>query len=238
MGAELNARMARCTMTCAADGPTAGGAPLLLVVLVGIPGSGKSTFARELMVGAPQLQPGRKWCRVSQDVLGSRRRCLSVATQALSNGQHVIIDRCNFDEVQRAHWLNLRSDRQPDRRVAVYLPIVPAEARRRVLGREAHEGGVDSASMSKSKITSIVARMNEELQHPRMIEGFDEVLQIDLGEAYEQQRTEALDYLWALASPTLGTSSAVEPDTTAGPTEEALQVPSSATMPQAGRRSQ
>jgi hypothetical protein len=39
------------------------------------------------------------WCRVNQDTLGSRSRCVNVATEAIlrrQKGQHVLIDRCNL----------------------------------------------------------------------------------------------------------------------------------------------
>ena len=68
----------------------------LLVVLVGMPGSGKSTFAEELISQHPEC-----WRRISQDVLGSRQRCIQRAKAELREGHHVLIDRCNFDESQR-----------------------------------------------------------------------------------------------------------------------------------------
>ena len=52
----------------------------LLLVLVGIPGSGKSTFVQELLSGSPA---GAEWSRVSQDVLGSRGRCVRAAQVGL-----------------------------------------------------------------------------------------------------------------------------------------------------------
>lgn len=172
--------------------------PMLLVVLVGIPGSGKSTLARALISGASS---GRPWRRISQDVLGTRKRCIRAAQRAIQDGNHVLVDRCNFDAQQRAHWLELSEHGAADgsaafdRRIAVYLPVSPEEARRRVLARGTHEGGVDAESMSSSKIGSIVGRMHDDLRLPQAAEGFDEVLECVPGGGGD----EVLSRIWALA---------------------------------------
>mmetsp|Transcript_38441 Transcript_38441/g.63701 ORF Transcript_38441/g.63701 Transcript_38441/m.63701 type:complete len:199 (-) Transcript_38441:322-918(-) len=150
-------------------------APLqILLVLVGIPGSGKSTFARRVIADATAMPMRMRWQRISQDVLGSRGSCIAAAQCALDAGDHLIIDRCNFNVLQREHWLNLRGAAGAHC-VAVFLDVPQHEALRRVLGRLTHEGGVDSDSMSERKIRSIIARMYNDLCPPQLVEGFDEV---------------------------------------------------------------
>ena len=178
----LRSRLA--CMQLASPSLSAAAAPLLIVILVGVPGSGKSTFSRALMAGAPQPPLGRSWRRVSQDLLGSRKKCIAAAERALSIGMNVLIDRCNFDEEQRAPWLQLEGKQKPDLRFAVYLPVLRAEARRRVLARGVHEGGVDALSMSEQTIASIIARMDDELRLP-----------LDAGE----QHAAAIARIWAAA---------------------------------------
>lgn len=86
-----------------AAGPTA---PILLL-LVGLPGSGKSTFARRL--------PSSAWLVVNQDTIhdghpGSRKQCLTAAREGLREGRHVCIDRTNMTVEQRGDFLLLASE--------------------------------------------------------------------------------------------------------------------------------
>jgi predicted kinase len=73
-----------------------------MILLVGFPGSGKSHFARQLEQAVPT-----KYVRVNQDTLGSRKRCEEMTRNVLSQKKCPIIDRCNFDESQRAYFLEI-----------------------------------------------------------------------------------------------------------------------------------
>lgn len=73
-----------------------------MLILVGIPGSGKSTFAYSLEKAMPW-----KYRRINQDSLKSRQRCESLCKKVLSEGYVAVIDRCNFDQTQRGHFLNI-----------------------------------------------------------------------------------------------------------------------------------
>jgi len=72
---------------------------LHMIILAGLPGSGKSTVAKELE------QMG--WIRVNQDDLGNRKICEKVTKDNLGRGKSVVIDRCNFDFDQRSTWVRL-----------------------------------------------------------------------------------------------------------------------------------
>ena len=76
-----------------------------MVILVGIPGSGKSTFASCLVDGKPWM-----YVRVNQDTLGNRYACEELAKKTLADGKCPIIDRCNFNQQQRKNFLDIATE--------------------------------------------------------------------------------------------------------------------------------
>ena len=76
--------------------------PQCLILLCGLPGSGKSTVARLLEAANTQ------YVRVNQDDLGgNRRRVEARVRQVLAAGQSPLVDRCNFDAAQRRRFVQL-----------------------------------------------------------------------------------------------------------------------------------
>lgn len=78
-----------------------------VVILCGIPGSGKSTFSKRVLQVAASAHPISRWEAFNQDALKTRDAVLLNASAALQSGSHVIIDRCNFDVDQRRHWVDM-----------------------------------------------------------------------------------------------------------------------------------
>ncbi|KAJ3360022.1 hypothetical protein GGF32_008820 [Allomyces javanicus] len=92
-----------------------------LVMLVGLPGSGKSWVAERLAA---------RFTHVSQDLLGDRQACeFEVKAHA-----RVVLDRCNSTRADRAAWLAL--GKQPA--VAVYFDVDPDVCAARIRGRVNH----------------------------------------------------------------------------------------------------
>ncbi|GAB0489295.1 hypothetical protein MMPV_000512 [Pyropia vietnamensis] len=68
-----------------------------VLLLVGLPGSGKTTFASRLVAGGG-------WVRVSQDDVGGSRQAVERRFKAaLESGEAVVVDRCNCT-VQQRRW--------------------------------------------------------------------------------------------------------------------------------------
>ncbi|KAJ7460609.1 P-loop containing nucleoside triphosphate hydrolase protein [Mycena latifolia] len=77
------------------------GGKQVVLILVGLIGSGKSTFAQALEENFPVF------VRCNQDDLGDRRQVENLARISLRKGSSVCIDRTNFDPSQRAHWIKI-----------------------------------------------------------------------------------------------------------------------------------
>ncbi len=89
----------------------AGVAPVV-VILVGVPGSGKSTFCARLIA-----KGNTTWVRVNQDSIsngrrGSKQQCLAAARNAVLAGHSCILDRCHQDAQQRTDFIKLAAGLQ------------------------------------------------------------------------------------------------------------------------------
>jgi len=76
-----------------------------MFLLIGLPGSGKSTFAHSLEKAMPW-----RYHRINQDSTRCRTKCEADCRQSLAYGNSVIIDRCNYDVSQRSSFLNIAQE--------------------------------------------------------------------------------------------------------------------------------
>jgi bifunctional polynucleotide phosphatase/kinase len=70
-----------------------------LIVFVGLPASGKSTFAKKHLIAH-----GYTW--VNQDSLKSKEKCVKACAEALAAGQSVVVDNTNPSAELRALYIN------------------------------------------------------------------------------------------------------------------------------------
>lgn len=101
-----------------------------VLILVGIPGSGKSTFAKRLVE--------KDWVRINQDELGSRNKCKDLMEKSLKANKRVIIDRCNFDINQRKTWLDLATKHGVSKVRCLHFDIDPNICKDRIVARTDH----------------------------------------------------------------------------------------------------
>ena len=96
--------------------------PLDVVMTVGLPGSGKSTFSKLLA-----SQSGGKWVHLSQDELGTQDECRKAIAKALKHRQPLVFDRCCVLERERRFWLQSFHDCPSVVLHAVFFDVPPAE---------------------------------------------------------------------------------------------------------------
>ena len=108
-----------------------------VLVMIGLPACGKSTFANKLLT----FDQGHRdiYVRVSQDEMGSRWACQKTARSALSCDKSVLVDRCNFDPSQRKPWFQEAKRFKADSIEAVYFDVPVEVCVERVMKRKSHE---------------------------------------------------------------------------------------------------
>jgi atypical dual specificity phosphatase len=99
-----------------------------LIVCCGVPGSGKSTFASQLAALG--------YIIISQDELGSKTACLNTLSNAIENGNKMILDRCNPYVEDREQWLAHAF--HPDNALCVWFDVDPVVCVRRADARTNH----------------------------------------------------------------------------------------------------
>ncbi|KAM0953657.1 putative Macro domain, HIT-like domain, histidine triad, aprataxin, HIT-like superfamily [Dioscorea sansibarensis] len=152
----------------AGDDPQAEKTKPVVVILIGAPGSGKTTFCNDVMSAAV-----RPWVRVCQDVIangkaGTKLQCLKTAAEALKDRKSVFIDRCNLEQEQRADFMKLGG-----RQAEVHAVVLDLPARlciSRSVKRTGHEGNLQGG-----KAAAVVNRMLQKKELPKLSEGFTRV---------------------------------------------------------------
>lgn len=133
------------------------------LMLVGLPGSGKSTFSSQL------AQCGCGWDRLCQDELKGRSATEDALGAAVKDpSRRVVLDRCNELRDDRKRLLEIAFN--PKGAVCVHFDASPDDCEERVAQRTGHPtigfGGGRSAVRSKYK----------NFQMPQLNEGFDEII--------------------------------------------------------------
>ena len=158
-----------------------------MLILTGIPGSGKSTFAEALVRGKPDV-----YVRVNQDYLGSRPACERITKQVLQIGKCPVIDRCNFDPSQRAKFLNIAKTFQiPVDCVVFQLPIELCI--QRCCERRHHE--TVTAENAAEIVRTMVRQFSPPLPNHNNSESFRTIKVLDTTAAFHDL---VLDYLNAV----------------------------------------
>lgn len=141
----------------------------IMVILVGLPASGKSTFCQKVLEGAR-----RPWTRICQDIIsngkrGSKSQCLKCASDALNKGESVIIDRCNLKKEQWFEFVELAGPQTEVHAVVLDLPTKLCISR--AVKRTEHEGGLQGG-----RAASAINQMVQTKKPPTLSEGFSRIM--------------------------------------------------------------
>ena len=139
----------------------------ILLILVGVQGSGKSTFTKYLTDNSD----GR-WCQFSQDTIkdggpGTRQAVEQAAKEALKRGKNVVIDRMHLDSEQRGHFVQIGKECQ----VSIHALVMLAskeDVSDRVKKRTNHPGKVEGENGARIAVSSV-----SKLIYPSYDEGFE-----------------------------------------------------------------
>lgn len=135
-----------------------------VVVAVGFPGAGKSTFIQEHLVSAGYVH-------VNRDTLGSWQRCVSSCQAALRQGKRVVIDNTNPDVPSRARYIQCAKDAGVPCRCFNFCATIE-QARHNNRFRE-------MTDPSHAPVSDMVMfSYRKQFEPPTLAEGFLEILEV------------------------------------------------------------
>jgi bifunctional polynucleotide phosphatase/kinase len=148
-----------------------------LVIFVGYPASGKSTFARRY------FEP--TYVRVNRDILKSKEKCLKVCEEALEQGKSVLVDNTNPAASTRKQYISLAAKRNIPCRCFHFTASVEL-AKHLNMYREHITGG-------KSKHVPRIgyAVFTKNFEEPTLEEGFIEIRKVNFIPQFDSREEEA-----------------------------------------------
>ncbi|XP_044523049.1 bifunctional polynucleotide phosphatase/kinase [Gracilinanus agilis] len=158
-------------------GPLLGPGPEI-VVAVGFPAAGKSTFLQKHLVSAGYVYANR-------DTLGSWQKCVAVCTEALKAGGRAVVDNTNPDPASRARYVSCAKDAGVPCRCFHFtasLELARHNNRFREMIGSPHPAVSDMVMFSYRK--QFVA--------PSLAEGFSQILEIPFRPQFADARHAAL----------------------------------------------
>jgi predicted kinase len=137
------------------------------IILMGLPGAGKTTFYRSYFASTHTHVSKDLWPHATGREVRQRR----AIDQALTSGQSVVVDNTNATVADRAAVIAAASERGA--RVVGYFFDV---ATRVAIARNAERSG--RAKVPKVAIFTVAKR----LERPTLAEGFDQLFRVEIGE--------------------------------------------------------
>lgn len=137
-----------------------------VIVMVGMPGSGKSFFANDVLAA-------KQYEIVNRDTLGTWQKCVDRVNDYLKAGKKVVVDNTNGTKVERARYAGAAKTQKVPCRC-----FVMSTSHQHVLHNIAFRQLTDT---KHSKINEmIINTYRKNYQEPESGEGFTEIVTVDL----------------------------------------------------------
>jgi len=142
--------------------------PQTMLILCGLIGSGKSTFAEALQHHIP------RFVRCNQDDLGGqRKRVEALVHQSLGAGKSVIVDRTNIDSAQRRTWVNI-ARQYPGTIIWMLVIDTPYDVCKKRLEIRTDHPTITTVELAYT----VLERFLTDYQKPSANEGFDRIFNL------------------------------------------------------------
>ena len=136
-----------------------------MIISVGYPASGKTTFAERYFVPYGYI-------RVNRDILKTHQKCIRICKEALKVGKSVVIDNTNAPENKRKEWIEIAKEFKV--KIRCFHFIMDEK-----LAMKMNEFREENSNGVLKKVPKIVFQIYQsKFIEPKKEEGFDDLLVI------------------------------------------------------------
>ncbi|XP_077313208.1 bifunctional polynucleotide phosphatase/kinase [Lithobates pipiens] len=151
-----------------------------VVVTIGFPGAGKSTFIKEHLVS-------KGYAYANRDTLGTWQKCVAACEEALKNGKSIVIDNTNPDVESRGRYISCAKKAGVPARCFLFTATIE-QAKHNNRFREMTYTGKGHVSVNDMVINSYKSKYVA----PSLNEGFTEILKINFVPSFKHPELKSL----------------------------------------------
>lgn len=136
--------------------------PKLLIITIGIPASGKSTFCERLL---------HDFVRINLDTLKTRNREMTAFNNAIDKGCSIVVDNTNVMKSERKVYIDIANKNG----YSIYGLFFQSRVKDCIARNEQREG--------KARISpQAIAAKSNQLELPELAEGFEKLFYVEMND--------------------------------------------------------